>query len=386
MKFSHSKLSTVLSCPMTYYLRYEVGMWQKVEKPALAIGSAVHWGIENNTSDLSDYFKANGTFKQGDNYTREQMLSEAMVQAYLNRKDELFAEALTDPKTGDTLELLDESHELYLNGKFDNRDYTFVGIIDLLLLTNKGFVLIDYKTSSLEPDWDAYLDQLYRYIFELRSNFPDIPIVKIAIINIRKTGIRQKKGETTFQFEQRMVDEYRNPNNRLVIYHEFLPSDLDPRHIDDYVVNLATMCDAAKNIIDSKLFFINYGAAKNQYGKTEFYDIFYRTEGAEALYSISDKIWNEDEQKFDDHRDCNKLDMTIVDHVRDGKLLNKYAMYKTLRNMYSDMTDESALKEFAAMLKQSFIFDIKLLQLYELTYQKEKEVAEDAGKQLTSDE
>lgn len=370
MRLSHSKLSQILSCPMTYYLRYEAGMWQKVEKPALAIGSAVHWGIEHNTADLSDFYKANGTFKQGDNYTREQMLAEAMVQAYLDKKEQLFAEMLTDPKTGEPMQLLDESHELYLNAKFDGADHKFVGIIDLLLLTNKGFVLVDYKTSSLEPDWDGYLDQLYRYIFELRSNFPDMPIVKIAIVNIRKTGIRQKKSETPFEFEQRMVEEYRNPNNRLVVYHEFLPSDIEEQHIQDYIENLRTMCDLAQNVVDNKLFFINYGAAKNQYGKSEFYDIFYRTPGAEALYAISDRVWNEDEQKFDDRRDCIKLDMQIIEHAKDERLMNKYAKYKACRTE----NDKIAFERFYTALCEHFVCNKKLCNLYELTYQKEKEV------------
>jgi hypothetical protein len=43
---------------MTYYLKYKVGINLKVKKPALAIGSAVHWGIEHNTDDLTEYWKS----------------------------------------------------------------------------------------------------------------------------------------------------------------------------------------------------------------------------------------------------------------------------------------------------------------------------------------
>lgn len=89
MKLSHSKLAKLISCPMSYRLTYELGIWTKVEKPALAIGSAVHWGIEHETDDLSEYFKEQGTFKQGDAYTREQVLAEAMVYGYLTHKDEI---------------------------------------------------------------------------------------------------------------------------------------------------------------------------------------------------------------------------------------------------------------------------------------------------------
>ena len=213
MRLSHSKLSKIMSCPMSYRLSYELGIWTKVEKPALTIGSAVHYGIEHNTTDLSDYFKEKGTFKQGDSYTREQLLSEAMVHGYLKHKDFIFEQILTDPDTGEKLTLEDETHELYVTGKLEsfleNQDYhDFVGIIDLLLLTNKGFVICDYKTSTYEPDWDGFLDQIYRYIFMLQSEFPDIPIVKVGIINIKKSAIRQKKLENESQFLNRLMWEY----------------------------------------------------------------------------------------------------------------------------------------------------------------------------------
>ena len=56
MKLSHSKLGVILNCPMTYHLKYEEGISLKVTKSALAIGSAVHWGIEHNSEDLSEYY------------------------------------------------------------------------------------------------------------------------------------------------------------------------------------------------------------------------------------------------------------------------------------------------------------------------------------------
>lgn len=122
-----------------------------------------------------------------------------MVYGYLKHKDEIFEQILVDPDNPDeNLVLEDETHELYVTGKLksflqnqDHRD--FVGIVDLLLLTNKGFVVIDYKTSTYEPDWDGYLDQIYRYIFMLQSEFPDVPVVKVGIINIKKNGDTSKE-------------------------------------------------------------------------------------------------------------------------------------------------------------------------------------------------
>ena len=89
MKLSHSKLSTILSCPMTYYLSYIEGIQPIEEKAALAIGSAVHWGIEHNTEDLTEYYHS-----EESQYTREQLLSEAMVHGYFKHKEEIFNQKL----------------------------------------------------------------------------------------------------------------------------------------------------------------------------------------------------------------------------------------------------------------------------------------------------
>lgn len=371
MKLSHSKLSCILSCPMSYYLTYEVGMYKKEEKPALAIGSAVHWGIEHNTEDLEEYWNEHGAFKQTNSYGREQILSEAMVHGYLKHKDELLEMLLTDPKTGEKLSKLEETHEIYLSANLktnlkNHEDHNFVGIIDLLITTNKGFIIVDYKTSSTVPDWDNYLDQLYRYIFELKYNFPDIPIVKIAIINIRKTGIRQKKNENESEFLQRMKFEYDVNDDALVNYHEFLPEDLNEVFINDYIHNLAKMADFAQTIVDNKMWFINYTAAKGQYGKSDWWDIFYRTPGAEILYAIQDKVWNEDEQKFESHRDCIDIDMKVIDS---DNILNKYEHFK----QHLLETSCQSKEEFFNELSTTHIVNENLLETYWTTFIKEKE-------------
>ena len=330
MKISHSKLSTILNCPASYFLSYIQGISLKTPKPALEIGSAVHWGIEHNTNDLSEYFKEKGTFRQKENYNKEQVLPEAMVFGYLKHKDELFEKILTDTKTHKKLELLEETHELFLTAKIKsnlpNVDYhEFVGIIDLLLLTNKGFIIIDYKTSSIEPDWEQYLDQIYRYIMLLKNAFPDIPVYKIGIINIRKKRLQQKKTENEIQFLNRLKFEYEVNDENLVNYHEYLQEDLDKNLIDNYINNVTKMCDFAHNIDENKLFYINFSNAINVYGKSDFYDIFYKTPDAHVLYQIKDYIWNEEENEFMDIRDCTPLDMKVLDR---NNCLNKYSIFK----------------------------------------------------------
>lgn len=373
MKLSHSKLGTILSCPMTYYLGYIEGIAKKDEKPALAIGSAVHWGIEHDTEDLTEYFIKNGTVKSRDNYTRDQLLAEAMVHGYRKHKDEIFEEMLTNNETGEKYELLEETHELYVTGELpcaiSDEPHKFVGIVDLLLLTNKGFIVIDYKTSSYAPNWNSYLDQIYRYIFMLNTMFPDVPIIKIGIINLRKTGIRQKKTENESQFLNRMKFEYDVNDENYVNYHEYEVSALNQQLVDDYTTNLAKQCDLAHMIDEKGIRFINFAAAEGTYGKSDFWDIFYRTPDAHVLYSIRDKVWNEDEQKFDARRDCRPIDMKLID----GKCFNHYEYFEEIVSKHQiNVALDYFLDEVKEAIKEEgydFVDD-DLLVLYDETYRK----------------
>lgn len=387
MRLSHSKLATLLSCPMTYYLSYVEGISKKETKSALAIGSAVHWGIEHDTEDLSEYYKEEGTFKQGDNYTRDQILAESMVHGYLKHKESLFKQLLTDPKTKEQVTLIDEMHELFLSGKLPSKlhslPHEFVGIIDLLLLTDKGFILIDYKTSSMVPDWDNYLDQIYRYIMLLETNFPDVPIYKIGIINIRKTGIRQKKNETEFEFTQRLRLEYELNDENYINYHEYLPEELDQNHIKDYIDNLSKMADAGETIVNNKMWFINYSAANGTYGKSDFWDIFYKTPDAHVLYKIKDRHWNEEIEAFEDFRDCRPLDMMVIDKTN---VMNHIEKFNEALSNFVEVNDINSklqrgeLKSlddirdtFYKYLNEYFICDKELLDLYWITSKKDSE-------------
>lgn len=380
MKLSHSKLSCLLTCPMTYYLNYVQGIHLKQGKAALGIGSAVHWGIEHNTEDLTEYFNEHGGFKTRDSYTRDQLLSEAMVHGYLKHKDEIFEQILS--KNDEKLSLIEETHEVFITAQLPSKRFSltheFVGIIDLLLLTDKGFVIIDYKTSTYEPDWSKYLEQIYRYIFLLKQQFPDIPIVKIGIINIRKTGIRQKKTETQFEFLQRMKFEYDVNDERYVVYHEYLPEDLNERLISDYIQNLRLMADTAQEIVDNNLYYVNYGNTVSVYGKSDYYDIFYRNPDAYILYWIEDYVWNDETNSFDNGRDCVPIDMLVIDNV---PVLNKYSAFKAAANEYSYgnsalFFNEEFNEHFVHHLKSIYTTDDSLLKMYFDTYRKEYEQTE----------
>ena len=367
MKLSHSKLSCILNCPMTYYLTYKEGIDLKEGAPALAIGSAVHWGIEHNTEDLSEHYKEEGNFKQADAYGHDELLAESMVHGYMKKKDELFAELLKDEETGEQLDLLDEQHEIEIyadlpSKKFDE-PHVFHGIIDLLLLTEKGFILIDYKTSSKTPDWDKYLDQIYRYIFLLKQEFPTVPVYKIGIINIKKSMIRQKQGENEDSFLIRLKKEY-DTNSDLICSHIYKPWEMDQKLIDDYIDNLSSAADMAQLIDDNEAWYINYNNAVTEYGKSKFWDIFYDTKDCYLLYKIKDTIWDEDEGLLTS-RDCVPIDMATI---HNKNVLNHFDKFnEVVERIYSanDRNNTTATKDsINKTLMNTFIVDEDLLEKY----------------------
>ncbi len=382
MRLSHSKLNTILTCPMTYKVIYRLGFRLKEGKPALRLGSAVHEGIEKETDDLTEFYQKEGSFMQANQYTQEQELAEAMVAGYLRHKDSILADILIDDETGDTLELLSEEREVDLLVPLPSlipgrEDHLFRGIIDLLLLTNKGFIIIDYKTSSRRPEWDNYLEQLYRYVYIVETMFPEVPIYKLAIINLRKTGIRQRKLETEEQFRQRLRMEYELNDEDYINFHAYSKDVLDKEQMDYYILNLRKSADFADYIDTTSNFYLNYGNLITVYGRSEFYDIFKRTSDAHVLYNISDTIlgYDEltDELKIQTKRDARQID---IDAVFEQNILHKYEQFKTVVLGYYAVNEDTEKENIIEYIKQTFKTDNELLELYwkTLEYEVEKSI------------
>lgn len=369
MRISHSKLNTILTCPMSYYLNYVQGISLKEKPTALSIGSAVHHGLEVGTADLDKYFKENGTFEQKTSYSQEQLLAECMLYGYFKHKDEIYDKILT--YDDEKLELIKEEHEFELYAPLPSKkgfSNEFYGIIDLLLLTNKGFIILDYKTSSNEPNWDDYLEQIYRYVFLIKSNFPDVPILKIGIINLRKTQIRQKKSENEVEYRNRLKFEYEINDEKYINYHEFLRADLDEELLNLYINNLYNMCDAASITEQMKNWYINYTAANGQY-KSQYWNMFYKVPGAEAAYQIKDIIVDNLTGEIKEGvRDCNEVDMRAIE-VSQNDLLNHFKQYALVRVL--NPKENSSFKKFKDNLKNSkYVFDEGLIDNYEEIFKK----------------
>lgn len=330
MHLSHSGLQQLLTCPASYFLSKKQGISLKKEMKALQVGSAFHWGCEHNTEDLRGYLDELDPYQRMYNeLDKEVALASGMVHGYLKKKDEIYKAILTEYDGITPITLVEEYHELDLlcelpSFRFD-KPHEFHGIIDLLLLTNKGWIILDYKTSTMKPDFDKYLDQVLRYCWMIEQTFPEVPVYKIGIINVRKTGIKQKPNENKENYAMRLKREYDFDDSELITYHEFTSDDFEHSKMELYIRNLSRMADFAQEIEDNNFWYINYGNAVSVYGKSEFWDLFYKTDKALYMYKVKDPMFNPDLGEISEYRDATEIDLNCLEVEN---TLNHYADFK----------------------------------------------------------
>lgn len=365
--FSHSKLECCLNNPMDYYLNYKIGMKPKDTKTAFQVGSAMHWGFEHGTEDLTEWFKENGTLQQAVGGSEEQNQAEAMCHGYFANYDKIMDEVLNDG-TGHRVKFVDgdhEFHELEIHAKLpsystENREYDFMGIIDLLFLTEKGFIVMDYKSSSQIPDFEKYLDQIYRYIFLLESNFPSIPIYKIGIINLVKSKIKKLRTENDTEFQRRWARQYEEYPSHLINVHMFDRSKIEQSAIDEYIDNFRKEVDLAYSIDQNSLYYINFKNAVAPY-RSDYYDIYFNTPNAYVMYTIKDTILDPDNNSLVKRRDCVPSDMLIIDKKN---VLYSYADFESERNTHLSLDNQG----FYDYLLTKYIVSEELFKRYTITY------------------
>lgn len=365
MHWSNSKLNTILTCPMTYFLKYRMGITRKEKKKALKIGSAVHWGIEHNNSHLEEYYKKEENYREGDAYTSEQSLAEVMVSAYLDKKETIMNKILEGEK------ILEEVHELTLTSPLPSKvfkdNHEFLGIIDMLLLTNKGVIIIDFKTSTNIPNYNDYLDQIYRYVFLSQSYFPDVPVYKIGIINIRKSTTKQMRGESHINFFNRLKKEYNQLDDmiNLFIYPEEM---LKKDNLDLYINHLIKDVDRAALIDLNNIWITNYQNLVGKYGRSDYYEILTHQEYSWILYNIEDKIYDKEIKKYLSIRDCREIDTKVIDK---DNVLNKYETFRAITIAYYSLQKDVNKKMLFEYLKRNYITDDFLLERYWVTMEQE---------------
>lgn len=369
--WSHSRLKTLFENPAEYFLKYEEGISPKQEKAALSTGSAVHWLLEHGTTDLTEYYKTEkGPLLQWNDYSDEQCLAESLAEAYFRKKPEIYKAMLLDPETGKVLDILEEEHELQMTMEFPSKlfkePHSFLGIVDLLLLTEKGWILVDYKTGSKAVDWDDYKSQLYKYVHLIRKNLPEFPLWKICVIFLKKTNIRRRQNETDESYKNRIKAEYDLNADDYIELHSYPSEDFDEAKLKASKDSLIQMMDMAQVIINNKAFFCNYSNIVGQYGPSPYYDVFYKNADSHNLYTIRDMIFDEDENDVITSRNCTDLDLMCLERT---DILNKYSLFKEEADLLTKggkFDEEKILKH----MRKKYLTDESLLKKYALTYKK----------------
>lgn len=357
MVWSHSKINLVLEDVFSYFLRYYYKVEPVKKSNALLIGSAVHHGLELDNSDLSDYFRENGSFEQKNAFSPEQMLAEAMVTSYLAVKDDILSDIIGD------------SHikNIYREQEYivplEKTKSEFLGIIDLLIETDKGWIVVDYKTTSKTPNYDDYLEQLYRYCFLLEKTYPDIPIYKIAIISLKKASIRQKFNESPDDFKRRLILLYREQGSEYISYHIFNKSEdkviFNPEVLKNYYNNLENLISLCEKIISYDKFPVNYSKALNIYGNSPYFDlIYFNKEKAQANLYVRDYIYNEDLNEIEYKRDLNEVDFVLIEQASLSVLNKSIIHYDHYKSIIENKDDNI----------ENYIYDPELIKKYQATY------------------
>lgn len=279
MNLSASRIGTIFDCPRKYKYSYVDYITPVGKKDALEIGSAVHWGIENNTSDLTEYFKKV-------EFTLPQLLAESMTNCYLRERDKIKAkifEGLDIPEKD-----IMEYHEFEITASLTSKmfkPHSLLGIVDLMYVTPQGVIIVDYKTSSQKPNYDDYLPQIYTYKYLVEDFFKDLglKVIRMAIINIRKAGIRQTQKETIDDFKKRLTEEYILNSETYLDTYIFREEGLDEEGFSNFLENLTQQGDFLQAIVKTGLYPMNFGAC-NKYGSCEFRPLCMNQPGAMELF------------------------------------------------------------------------------------------------------
>jgi len=366
MRFSNSKLNAIFNCPMSYHLRYDLGINPVVKSKALDLGSAIHWGIEHNTDNLNEYYESESSRKVLESKRDEQALAEVIVKYYIDNEDEILKNLLKD------VIIEERFHELEIVCKLESKieiegSNEFVGIIDYLLYTNKGFIIIDYKTSSDIPKYEKYLQQLLCYCMLINGEFPGIPIYKIAVVNFLKSKTKRKPNETIENYKRRLRNEYIDDNIFVNIYNGEL---ILQEKIESYKNNLSKQCDVALQIVQFcnrfNNYYINYNTV-NDYGGNVYKPLFDKQKDAYVMYTVKDK-WVDDNDKIIDTRYMLPID---IDAIYDGMIICRYKDFLIFNKDILEK-NKSLLEVKNHMKNINLKFEEGMIDIYYKIYQEER--------------
>lgn len=250
MQVSHSRISTYLSCPFKYDLKYN----QKLEtifncdpQNPLILGHALHTGIEKDVdAAIKEYYSAYPIID-------DLHVNEAIKLKYLI------------PRVKECLPA--GEHEV----KIADEDY--VGYIDLLVpVSDDEFDIYDFKYSNNVSHYMTS-EQLHLYKYYFEKTNPGKRIRNLYFVFIPKTMIRQKKPsksnpleESLFAFRKRIIIELKSK----AIQIERV--EYDPNKVIDFLTN-TKHCVEAKDYAKNPTKLCDWCEYKNYCEKGELIDM-----------------------------------------------------------------------------------------------------------------
>ncbi len=200
MELSYTKLNDYFSCPFRFYLKYILNIEEKMEdNNSTFVGRMYHFVLEKVVAK-----------RYIDRRTKEEVLENISVyicdfvknqtyeikdklKFYLNKFSEelkLIVEIIMDFMDHSSFEVL--GLEQKLEKQLD--DYTVVvGLIDKILKYQEYYLVIDYKTNPVHPNWyalDVGLDlQLPLYLYLIKANNPNAKIAGSYLQSVFRTSL-----------------------------------------------------------------------------------------------------------------------------------------------------------------------------------------------------
>lgn len=200
MELSYTKLNDYFSCPFRFYLKYILNIEEKTEdNNSTFVGRMYHFVLEKVVAK-----------RYIDRRTKEEVLENISVyicdfvknqtyeikdklKFYLNKFSEelkLIVEIIMDFMDHSSFEVL--GLEQKLEKQLD--DYTVVvGLIDKILKYQEYYLVIDYKTNPVHPNWyalDVGLDlQLPLYLYLIKANDPNAKIAGSYLQSVFRTSL-----------------------------------------------------------------------------------------------------------------------------------------------------------------------------------------------------
>ena len=204
---THSSLTDFKNCRRKFYYRNSLMLAPRLRKTSLSLGSAVHRGIE--TRSIEEALQTlDGVFpssqEESDSIETMKVTCQAMLEGYFtqyeafeNARAEIqFSLPIINPLTRH------KSISFLLQGKADG----------LAKIDGKNW-LVEYKTAGMIDK--NYIDklnldsQIITYIYALQR-FLNLKIEGVIYRILRKPTIRQKKTETAIQYQDRLIQDYKD--------------------------------------------------------------------------------------------------------------------------------------------------------------------------------